>query len=122
MASCGFGIYYRPQRSCGQGYVFTRVCDSVHRAGYAPCPGVSACGVSACGVSARGVSAQGVSTRGVSTQGDVCPGGVSAQGGLLGRPPDTINERPVRLLLECILVLMWIWFTMIEREHDSDIV
>ena len=22
--------YYRPQRSCGQGYVFTRVCDSVH--------------------------------------------------------------------------------------------
>ena len=24
-------VYYRPQRSCGQGYVFTRVCDSVHR-------------------------------------------------------------------------------------------
>ena len=24
---------YRPQRSCGQGYVFTRVCDSVHRVG-----------------------------------------------------------------------------------------
>ena len=24
---------YRPQRSCGQGYVFTRVCDSVHRRG-----------------------------------------------------------------------------------------
>ena len=23
--------YYRPQRSCGQGYVFTRVCDSVNR-------------------------------------------------------------------------------------------
>ena len=22
--------YYRPQRSCGQGYVFTRVCDSVN--------------------------------------------------------------------------------------------
>ena len=22
--------FYRPQRSCGQGYVFTRVCDSVH--------------------------------------------------------------------------------------------
>ena len=27
--------YYRPQRSCGQGYVFTRVCDSVHRGGSA---------------------------------------------------------------------------------------
>ena len=25
--------YYRPQRSCGQGYVFTRVCDSVNRGG-----------------------------------------------------------------------------------------
>ena len=24
---------YRPQQSCGQGYVFTRVCDSVHRGG-----------------------------------------------------------------------------------------
>ena len=24
---------YRPQRSCGQGYVFTRVCDSAHRGG-----------------------------------------------------------------------------------------
>ena len=24
-------VYYRPQRSSGQGYVFTRVCDSVHR-------------------------------------------------------------------------------------------
>ena len=24
-------LYYRPQRSCGQGYVFTRVCDSVNR-------------------------------------------------------------------------------------------
>ena len=32
--------YYRPQRSCGQGYVFTRVCDSVHRGGGgSPCPG-----------------------------------------------------------------------------------
>ena len=25
--------YYRPKRSCGQGYVFTRVCDSVNRGG-----------------------------------------------------------------------------------------
>ena len=23
--------FHRPQRSCGQGYVFTHVCDSVHR-------------------------------------------------------------------------------------------
>ena len=26
-------VHYRPQRSCGQGYVFTRVCDSVNRGG-----------------------------------------------------------------------------------------
>ena len=30
---CSCLYIYRPQRSCGQGYVFTRVCDSVHRGG-----------------------------------------------------------------------------------------
>ena len=30
-------FYYRPQRSWGQGYVFTRVCDSVHRGGLPQC-------------------------------------------------------------------------------------
>ena len=29
-------FYYRPQRSCGRGYVFTRVCDSVHGGGGLP--------------------------------------------------------------------------------------
>ena len=28
---CFLFICYRPQRSCGQGYVFTRVCDPVHK-------------------------------------------------------------------------------------------
>ena len=28
-----FIYFYWPQQSCGQGYVFTRVCDSVHRGG-----------------------------------------------------------------------------------------
>ena len=28
--SKGNGDFYRPQRSCGQGYVFARVCDSVN--------------------------------------------------------------------------------------------
>ena len=32
-----FSYCYRPQRSCGQGYVFTRVCDSVHRGGLPQC-------------------------------------------------------------------------------------
>ena len=29
-------LFYLPQRSCDQGYVFTRVCDSVHRGGCLP--------------------------------------------------------------------------------------
>ena len=46
--------YYRPQRSCGQGNIFTPVCHSVHRGGV--CSG----GVSATGGSGpRGVSAPG---------------------------------------------------------------
>ena len=28
-----FYVYYRPQRSCGQGNIFTPVCHSVHRGG-----------------------------------------------------------------------------------------
>ena len=28
-----YSDHYQPQQSCGQGYVFTRVCDSVHRGG-----------------------------------------------------------------------------------------
>ena len=28
-----FGYYYRPQRSCGQGNIFTPVCHSVHGGG-----------------------------------------------------------------------------------------
>ena len=34
--SLGLANIYRPQRCCGQGNVFTRVCDSVHRAGVCP--------------------------------------------------------------------------------------
>ena len=83
--------FYRPQRSCGQGNVFTGVCDSVN----------------------RGVSA--------SVHAGIPP--PPQEGGTpLGRrhprkdaphpppmkenptPRNTVNERPVRILLECILV------------------
>ena len=37
IAQQGAAIHYRPQRSCGQGYVFTGVCDSVHRGGLPQC-------------------------------------------------------------------------------------
>ena len=73
---------YRPQRSCGQGNIFTPVCHSVHRGRENP----------------------------------PSPGGRTPLAGrppLAGRTPPrketpsprhTVNERPVRILLECILV------------------
>ena len=65
---------YRPQRSCGQGNLFTRVCHSVHRGG-------------------------GLARR--------TPPGTRhhhpppSQGSRLRH---TVYERPVRILLECILI------------------
>ena len=113
---------YRPQRSCGQGYVFTRVCDSVcrretPRQGDPPTP------------------RQGDPSGRENSPGKEAPwagrppwqGGPPARQGdtpLARRPPrqgeppwqgeppprqggtprHTVNERPVRILLECILV------------------
>ena len=63
-----------------------------------------------------GVSALG----GVSAPGGVCsrgcvsaPGGCLLQGGVRQTPPGsraqhTVNERPVRILLECVLVVPWL--------------
>ena len=97
-------IYYQPQRSCGQGYVFTRVCDSVQGGGCA-IPAFIAGGIPAClaaGLQWRGVLSQhalqvisqhalqqvsrGVSTpggRGCLLTGVSGPGGVCSQGCLL---------------------------------------
>ena len=78
-----------PATKLGQGYVFTRVCDSVQRGG-SPSGG------------------------GFSVRGDLCPRGVFVQGGLSGaslsggslmKTPPYGNERAVRILLECSLVL-----------------
>ena len=92
---------YWPQRSCGQGYVFTRVCDSVHRGGL---------------------------PEGGTPQKEAPPGRRPPQkeAPLEGDPPKkeaskenpqketpsgwrhprhTVNERLVRILLECILVV-----------------
>ena len=67
---------YRPQRSCGQGNIFTRVCLSMGEGDGVVCPG--------------GVC--------------VCPGGCLGQCMLGYTPWHMVNDRPVRLLLECILV------------------
>ena len=66
----------------GQGYIFTGVCDSVHRGGCLLPGGGDAW--------SRGLSAPG---------GDSVPGGY-----LVETPPGRLLLRAVRILLECILV------------------
>ena len=123
--------YYRPQRSCGQGNIFTPVCHSVHRGVY-----LSACwdttplprrppaketplprrhlppgphprgnsGGSGPGPHPRG-KLRGIRSwptpkgklRGIRTSPPPFPPGSRLQ--------HTVNEQPVRILLECILVL-----------------
>ena len=142
-------IFYRPRQSCGQGYVFTRVCDSVNRGGVClsacwdtanpvkerpphqgdlprrrppaketPCPCPQAhtqggnWGGSGPGPHPRG-KLRGVRSR-HTPKGEIEGDQIQAhtQGGNWGgsdpRPPPphhTVNERPVRILLECILVI-----------------
>ena len=78
---------YRPQQSCGQGYVFTRVCDSVH----------------------RGVSTSVHAPLGADTPPEQTPPSEQTPPPGSRHPPEsrlqhTVNEWPVRILLECILV------------------
>ena len=88
-----FVVYYRPQRSCGQGYVFTRVCDSVHRGGGSP---------------GRETPPDQADTP--LDQADTPPG---------SRLQNTVYERPVRILLECILVL-WSFFLWLAWIGSDD--
>ena len=69
-------LNYPPQRSCGQGNIFAPVCHSVHRGGVC----LSACW-------------------------DTTPPW-SRHPPLGSRLWHTVNERPVRILLECILVYL----------------
>ena len=84
-----------------KGYVFTGVCDSVHRESLSQhAPHVTLPG--------------GSLSRAVSVQGGLCPGGLFPVWGGLCFPPYG-NERAVRILLECILVVMFI-----TRLHTKD--
>ena len=122
-------INYRPQQSCGQGYVFTRVCDSVHRgvsgqtrkrklagklAGRTPPP--------------HWDQADTPQTIRTPPWDQADPPGPGRHPPGPGRhPPDqadtppgrrlqhTVNERPVRILLECILV------ENLKRQFGEDI-
>ena len=105
-------FHYRPQRSCGQGYVFTRVCDSVNRGAclrqtspsWEQTP------------RSRQPPPPGLDTPPRSTPREQTPQSrpprpqVRHPSPLEQTPPrsrlrHTVNERPVRILLECILVL-----------------
>ena len=105
---------YRPQRSCGQGYVFTRVCDSVHRGGVC----LSACREGSTpregspppegsppreGSTPPGKEAPPLLPEGSTTP---PPGRKHHPSSRKEAPPQhMVNERLVRILLECILVL-----------------
>ena len=89
-------VLLQPATKLGQGYVFTRVCDSVDREGsWSLSQGVSVPG----GLYPRGLCPGGSLSRGVSVW------GVSVWGGLCHEDPPYGNERVVCILLECILVL-----------------
>ena len=90
MLSC-----YRPQRSLGQGYIFTGVCDSVNGGRYVSFRG-------GCFLWWWGASSGG---GGCASWGGVCflPGAL-LRGGPGGNPPGRLLLRAVRILLECILV------------------
>ena len=79
--------HYRPQRSCGQGYVFTRVCNSVHRGSASVHAGIPPGGTHPPPPEAH--------TPPKHPPGSTPPG---------SRLRHTVNERPVRILLGCILV------------------
>ena len=119
---------YRPQRSCGQGYVFTRVCDSVHRGGS---PGrenppglgepLPRAGRTPPGQGENPPGADppwnrhppGAETFPLPPRAETPPGADSPRS---RHPPPgsilqhTVNERPVRILLECILVPFFVLF------------
>ena len=116
--------FYRPQRSCGQGYVFTGVCDSVHGGGLQRTP-------------------PGTKENPPRDQGEPPPGPRRTPPGTKENPPGprrappgtkenplrtrqsppppgrrlqhTVNERPVRIILECNLVrvVFFHWKSMI---------
>ena len=116
--SQGKKLFYRPQRSCGQGYVFTRVCDSVNREGVC----LSACW-DATPLSRHPPEQTPPTSRqppplGADTPRDQPPTPL----GPAPPPPHgsrlrhTVNERPVHILLECILVITRVH--TVAAKHD----
>ena len=116
------GNFYRPQRSCGQGNIFTHVCHSVHRGG--AIPACIACGIPAClAAGFRGCvlsqhALQVVSqhalqqvSRGVPGLGGACSGGVAFWFGSLLIEDDLLVESGLLFwpsgVIFCYGLLVW---------------
>ena len=124
-------VHYRPQRSCGQGNIFTPVCHSVHRGGVSTRENPPDQADTPLGADTPPDQADTPREQTPSGPGRHPPGpgrhppdqadpprpgrhplGADTPPPGPGRPPPgsrlqhTVNERPVRILLECILVKM----------------
>ena len=100
-------VHYRPKRSFGQGNIFTSVCHSVHRGGWVS---QHALQVSPGGVSqhALQVSSPNFFLEGGNFFYDFCfLWGYTSPPGTTHR--NTVKVRPVRILLECILVVGYVY-------------
>ena len=95
---------YRPQRSCGQGYVFTRVCDSVNRGvSREPPPGTRQ--TPPTDKNPPKTKENPLPGPGIPPQDQGEPPGTKENPSPPGRTlQHTVNERPVPIRLECILV------------------
>ena len=107
-------MFLPPATKLGQGYIFTRVCDSVYEGGGACMTGGH--------VWREACMAGGCVWLGGVWQGGAWQGGACMAGGMHDthiphtHPPGqvirlwhTVNERAVRILLECILVFFCAW-------------
>ena len=93
--------FYQPQRSCGQGNIFTPVCHSVHRGG----------GVSEATPQEQTPPLGQTPPR---TKYTTTTTTTTTPLGTKYTPPrsrlwHTVNERPVCILLECIFVSFYFW-------------
>ena len=108
-------VHYRPQRSSGQGYVFTRVCDSVHRGGLRRTPPGTRQTPTPPGTRQDPPGRETPRDQaGPPRQGE--PPGTRQTPPPPGRSlQHTVNERPVGILLECILVIFTLKHTSTLR-------
>ena len=114
-----FKVHYRPQRSC-EGYAFTRVCDSVHRGGCYPSMHCRWYPSMPCSRSQGGhVCSQGVPALGrCLLWGSACSRGCACFRWGHEDPPKSrwLLLRTVRILLECILVIIKVYY----KTHISE--